>query len=306
MTPAGAPRADRASTYVISITPFADNGSLDEAGLRAHLRRIANAGIGVYLGGGGSGEGYTLSSDEARRVLEIGVEELRGKVAVRSMGAEPRTAAEMVEYVRLAESAGVDATQIYSLDQGHGHRPTRKEIQTYFDDVLSSTTLPTVVSTHQSVGYKIPLDLLAGLASRPNVIGINCTHADLRYLADVVDIAGDQVDVHVGGPQLALTGWSLGATGYLSSEANLAPELCASLVTAYRSGDAALTAIFGTLLRLSTALYGAGGIRATKGVLNRLGLPGGSPRKPQLPVDEATVDTLLQLIRELDVAPAAT
>jgi len=39
-------------------------------------------------------------------------------------------------------------------------------------------------------------------------------------------------------------------------------------------------------------------------VLNRLGLPAGPPRKPQLPVEEAAVDRLLQLIRELDVDPA--
>ena len=50
---------------------------------------MAAAGIGVYLGGGGSGEGYVLSADEARRLLQIGVEELKGKVPVRAMGVDP-------------------------------------------------------------------------------------------------------------------------------------------------------------------------------------------------------------------------
>lgn len=307
MNPAGALRAERASTYVISLTPFAADGSLDEAGLRSHLRRMANAGVGVYLGGGGSGEGYTLSGDEARRVLEIGVQELRGQVPVRSMGTEPRTAGEMVQYVRVAERAGVDATQIYSLDQGHGHRPTQKEIRAYFDEVLSATALPVVISTHQSVGYKVPVDTLADFVDRySHVIGINCTHADLGYLAAIVDVLGGQVDIHVGGPHQALTAWSLGATGYLSSEANLAPEVCAAVVAAYRAGDAAaLTASFGVLLRLSAGFYGAGGIRATKGVLHRLGLPGGIPRKPQLPIDDEAIDKLLELMRQLAVSPVA-
>ena len=47
------------------------------------------------------------------------------------------------------------------------------------------------------------------------------------------------------------------------------------------------------------ALYGHGGIRATKAVLNRLGLPGGYPRKPQLPVADATVDELMTVIGDL-------
>ena len=63
-----------ASTFVISLTPYTKDGALDERGLRGHLRRLAAAGIGVYLGGSGSGEGYTLTEAERDRVFEIGCE----------------------------------------------------------------------------------------------------------------------------------------------------------------------------------------------------------------------------------------
>ena len=49
------------------------------------------------------------------------------------------------------------------------------------------------------------------------------------------------------------------------------------------------------------ALYSRGGIRATKAVLNRLGLAGGDPRKPQLPVADETVDELITLIEALRI-----
>jgi 4-hydroxy-tetrahydrodipicolinate synthase len=296
---------ERASAFVISITPFGPDGAFDEDAVRRHLRRMGAGGVGVYLGGGGSGEGYVLSRDEARRLLQIGIEELRGVVPVRAMGCEPRTAAEMLDYVRLAAEAGVDASQIYSLDQGHGHRPTRAEIQAYFEEILSGSDLPAVISTHQSVGYKVPVEMLAGFVERyPHVIGINCTHQDLGYLAEVIDAVGQRVDVHVGGPQQALIAWSLGATGYLCSEANLAPELATGVVEAYRRADAAaLSQSFGTLLRLSLALYGAGGIRATKALLDRFGLAAGPPRRPQLPVSPAVVDELAALVDELGLTP---
>ena len=305
MPPSGALDASRASTFVISITPFTSTGGFDEPGIRRHLRRMAAAGIGVYLGGGGSGEGYVLSSEEARRLLEIGVEELKGKVPVRAMGCEPRTAAEMIEYVAVAQQAGVEASQIYSLDPGHGHRPNRQEMQAYFEDILSSIELPAILSTHQSVGYRVPVDMLVGFAGRyEHLIGINCTHQDTTYLAEIVDALGDRLDIHVGGPQQALVAWSLGATGYLSSEANFSPELCMDVVRAYRDGDAAaLSSSYGKLLRLFAAMYGAGGIRATKGVLDKLGLAGGSPRKPQLPISPDVVDRLIAFTRELGVVP---
>jgi dihydrodipicolinate synthase/N-acetylneuraminate lyase len=59
--------------------------------------------------------------------------------------------------------------------------------------------------------------------------------------------------------------------------------------------------LYGSLLRLSATLYAAGGIRATKAVLNALGLPGGYPRLPQLPVPESMVPPLLEAIEQLGI-----
>jgi 4-hydroxy-tetrahydrodipicolinate synthase len=296
-------RQEVPSCFVISITPFSSDGAFDEDGIRTHLRRMADSGIGVYLGGGGSGEGYVLTRDETRRLLEIGAEELRGRVPVRAMGVEPRRAEEMVALVELAEETGMEAAQVYSLDQGHGHRPSEEEIFRYFDDILSSVRLPVVLSTHQSVGYQLPVPMVKDFVARyPTVIGINCTHQDVRYLAAIIDAVGDRVTVHVGGPQQALTAWSLGATGYLCSEGNLAPHLCVEVVEAYKRGDAhAMIEAFGKVLRLSGELYGAGGIRATKAVLSAYGLPAGVPRRPQLPVADAERTRVVGLVEELGI-----
>lgn len=300
---AGSVDPTRASTFVISITPFTEDGALDEAALRGHLRRMAAAGIGVYLGGGGSGEGYVLSDDETRRLLRIGVEELKGKAPVRAMGVEPRSSGQMIDYFDMVGGTGVEAAQIYSLDQGHGHRPTQAEIHRYFDDVLRATSLPAVLSTHQSVGYQVPVPMLVELADRyEDLIGINVSHQDLGYLTAIVDALGTRLEIHVGGPHLALTALSLGATGYLSSEGNLAPRLCVGVIRAYREDRARqMGDLYGSLLRLSATLYAAGGIRATKAVLNALGLPGGYPRLPQLPVPESMVPPLLEAIEQLGI-----
>jgi len=293
------------STYVISITPFSADGRLDEQGFRAHLRRLAAAGIGVYVGGGGSGEAYTLDAAETRRVLEIAVEELKGRVPVRSMGTEPRTARQLVDYIRLAASIGVDATQVYSLDVGHGHQPTMAEIETYFTDILepvSALGVPAILSTHQSVGYRIPVDMIARLVERFGLAGVNCSHGDPGYLVGLIDAVGDRAEIHVGGPIQGLTALALGAEGFLTSEGNLAPRLCVSVVDLFEKGDLPGTFdAFAKVVRLFDLLYGNGGIRATKAVLNHYGLAGGYPRKPQLPVTDEVVASIARAVDALGI-----
>jgi len=292
-----------ASTFVISITPFTEDGGFDEAAFRAHLRRMAAGGVGVYVGGGGSGEGYTLDEGETRQVVEIAVEELRGKVPVRAMGVEPRLAGDMIRYIRMADSLGVDACQVYSLDQGHGHRPNEAEVETYFTDILSAVGSPCVISTHQSVGYQVRVPLLKKLVEQfDHVIGINSSHQDHGYLGRIIEAVGDRVTVHVGGPAQGLLNLSLGGQGFLTSEANLAPALCASVTSAYSAGDiSTMMNAFGKVVRLSDVLYRNGGIRVTKAVLNHLGLPGGYPRKPQLPVSGEVLATVAASVGKLEI-----
>jgi len=294
------------TVFVISITTFTADGGLDEAALRAHLRRMADGGVGVYVAGSGSGEGYSLSAAERDRVFEITAEELSGRTPARAMGVEPRSAAEMLALAAAAKAAGLDAVQVYSLDLGHGHLPSPGEVERYLRTVLDGADVPLVVSTHQSAGYRIDPVLLAALvADYPHLVGVNGTHADLAYLIAVIDAASGR-DVHVGGPAQALTAMALGATGYLTSEANLSPALCRQVVDAFDDGDLRRAAAsYAKVVRLSNLLYGRGGIRATKAVLNVLGLPGGFPRLPQLPVPPSDATALVAQITALGALDAA-
>jgi 4-hydroxy-tetrahydrodipicolinate synthase len=295
--------ARQPSVHVISLTPFDEAERFDEGALRAHLQRMRAAGIGVYVGGAGSGEAYTLSRAEMRRVLEIAVEELKGSVSVRAMGVEPRTAAEMIEFGALCADVGVEAMQVYSLDIGHVGRPSSDEIERYLDDVLSSITVPAVISTHFSVGYFVPVAVLERVCRRyEHVIGINCTNPDINYLTQITDVIDERIELHTGLMTQALNALAVGASGYLTTEANVAPRLCVEVIDRYRAGDlAGLMHAYGRLLRLSDRLLGDGGsIRATKLALSLLGFPGGIPRRPRLPMtDEANVTRLRQMIDDL-------
>jgi 4-hydroxy-tetrahydrodipicolinate synthase len=286
------------STHVISLTPFDEHDRFDADAFRRHLRRLRDAGIGVYVGGGGSGEGYTLTRDEVRDILHIAAEELNGHVPVRAMGVEPRSAKEMLDLGAMVADAGIEAMQVYSLDAGHGRMPRPDELETYFCDILDDLPVKAVLSTHQSVGYWLQIDALKRIVDRyDNVIGINVTNPDVTYLIRVIDAVGDSIEVHVGGAMQGLTVLALGGNGFLTSEGNLAPRLTQSVIDHWIAGRYAESHdAFARVLRLYTSLSVVGGVSGTKAALNQLGLPGGYPRKPRLPVTpewEARIATIL-------------
>jgi 4-hydroxy-tetrahydrodipicolinate synthase len=305
--------APEPSTFCCSVTTFADDGALDEPALRVHLRRLADAGLGVYVAGSSPGEGYALSRDELRRCLEIAVDEIGGRVPVRAMGVEPRSAAQMVDFVRLAADSGVHAAQIYSLDLGHGGRPTPETLERYFRAAIEACRIPCVVSSHFFGGYVLDPELVARLAhDYEHLVGVNVTSPEIPYLVRVLDAVGGRAAVHVGGPMHALTALALGAQGFLSSEANYAPRTAERVIARWVAGDhAGAAAAWAVLVRLMTGMADVPGmsVRYVKAMMGALGLPGTGLRDPHLPLstaERARADARLAAlgIRELEAGPA--
>jgi 4-hydroxy-tetrahydrodipicolinate synthase len=296
------------STYVISMTPFDADDRFDEEAFRGHLRKLGDAGIGVYIGGAGSGEGYTIEPDEYRRLLEIGAEELNGKVPLRAMGVEPRSAKEMIRFSRIVKESGVQAMQLYSLDVGHGAHPNMKELRAYYSEVFDTVEVPMVLSTHYSVGYFIPIELIVEMLEQQpdNFLAVNCTTPDWSYLIRLIDAIDGRCELHVGGPMQALNAMALGATGYLSSEGNIAPKLCVEVCTKWDAGDLKGAAeAYAKLMRLFTAVMQFTHITGAKAVLNMLGVPGGYPRKPRLTLEEDQQHKLRAELMKLDIEELA-
>lgn len=288
------------SAFAISITPFTADGALDEDAFRAHLRRLAAAGIGVYVAGAGSGEGYTLSRDETARVLNIAVEELKGRVPVRAMGTEPRVAEEMIDFVHLAQEAGVDAVQIYSLDPGHTYRPTPAEIERYLSTVLEHVTIPAVLSTHMSVGYLVPHDVIRTLLDRfDHIMGMTVTTKYDTYFRELVAEQGSRIEIISANPMEALI---FGAAGYAASECNLAPKLFMKIGEAFAAGDlTGFVDAYARNARLAMLLHKYGYVTGVKGALMALGLPGGYPRLPRLPLPESSLPELRAELEKLGI-----
>jgi 4-hydroxy-tetrahydrodipicolinate synthase len=288
------------STFCCTITPFDADLRLDVDALRAIVERLAAAGVGAFVGTSSPGEGFSLSRDETEQLYGEAKDAMAGRQQVRAMGVEPHSADETYDLIRIAESVGLDAMQLYCLDLGHSNQPGDEELERFFRTNLERMTIPAVLSTHFMLGYMIPISLLETLLdSYPHIIGINCTTPNLAYLKHVLDLGAGRVDVHVGGPQHALTALALGAQGFLCTEAIIAPKLCGSLVDQWAAGE--YPAAFETYRRILSVSavnrWPNGSLRFTKAAMRALGLPGWHLRPPYLPLDD---DARHDIRRELD------
>jgi 4-hydroxy-tetrahydrodipicolinate synthase len=296
-----AERNDRPYRAVVcTVTPFDEAGRLDEAGIEQLMDRIAGAGVGVAIGTASPGEGFSLSLDETARFYEITKRVVAGRVPICAMGVEPRTAEQLRPIIRLAEEAGLDLMQLYTIDPGHAMRLTDGELERFFCSLLDDMSIDAAISTHAYNGL-VPLSVLARLVDRyPNISTIHCT-SEVNYLTQVLAIVDGRCEVLVGGPMQALSALALGGQGFLCSEGNLAPLLCGQIQRAVRAGDLeGAGPLYRQLIAVFTLNGWPGGtVRFLKTAMRILGLSGGNPRPPFELLGEEAAAALAGTMKEL-------
>ena len=296
------------SAFVMSITPFDARGALDEPAYRAHLRRLRDAGVRVYIGSSASGEGFSLTHDELDRMLAIAIEELKGKVNVRAMGVEVRHAGEMIDFLKLTGRHALDAVHVFGPEMGHAAKPKPAELERYYSSVIETTSQPVVLSSYHTLGFNVPVALLERLLDRfPQIIGFFYGGSDIRYLSELIERLAGRIEVHCAGPSNALTTLSLGGHGFMGHEGNLAPSIASNVISAFDSGDQErLQKAYALLLAVYRIHHKHGGpVRAMKPLLNALGLPGGTVRLPRMAINDEELAGVLDATRKLNIAELA-
>ncbi|MEI4488613.1 dihydrodipicolinate synthase family protein [Frigidibacter sp. MR17.14] len=294
------------SVVVISIIPFDAQGQVDEAAYRRHLRRLVKARCSVYVAGSSSSEAFTLTPEDLDLVLQISREELDGKTTYRAMGFEPRQASELVTFMKHVERARIGTAQIFSLDIGHGTRPSEAEMELYYRTIIDQTPLKIHLSCHpRSIGFALPIPMIERLCDRyAQITGIAYGGLDMSYLAELIARLGDRLEIHNAGPAIAVNTLALGGNGFMGTEGNVAPELVRSVIDAWQAKDyEGLRLSYGKLMRLAEILQRNGGkaVRSVKPILNAMDLDGGHLRPPRLPISDEDVQKRLTEIHALEI-----
>jgi 4-hydroxy-tetrahydrodipicolinate synthase len=290
--------------FCMVVTPMQPDGTIDADGFRRHVARMADAGIGIYIGSGGSGEGHALTLDELSSIYAIGVTACRGRVPVYCNPPEARSAKEMLAKANRGIEAGVEAVQLYQLDAGHGRMPVLAEQERYFRDLLEAIGHPVALSIHSAVGYLAPADLVVSLCrDYEQVKLINLHGPGMDYFVRLKDALGEDVKIYLG-INTVLAGLPMGAWGAQLTEPNQVPNLSRLVVDRWAAGDVAgAAAAYADVLRVTDVI--SMGRRESadgpKAAMQALGYDVGPPRPPRVPVSDATVAAMRAAFERLGI-----
>jgi 4-hydroxy-tetrahydrodipicolinate synthase len=216
------------------VTPFRKDQSLDEETLRKLVRRQIQAGINFLVPCGTTGESPTLAHAEHLRVVEITLEEAKGKVPVLA-GAGGYNTAEVIELAKELSRMGADG--ILSVTPYY-NKPTQEGLVQHFKAIAKAVPLPIVVYNIQGrTAVNVEPATLKRLAEIDNIVGVKEASGNIGQMATVLHLLPEPFTVLSGDDATVIPLIALGGRGVISVVANEIPAEFIKLTKLALAGD---------------------------------------------------------------------
>jgi 4-hydroxy-tetrahydrodipicolinate synthase len=216
------------------VTPFRRDQSLDEETLRRLVRRQIDAGINFLVPCGTTGESPTLTRAEHLRVVEITLEEARGKIPVLA-GAGGYNTHEVIELAKEIERLGAEG--ILSVTPYY-NKPTQEGLYLHYQLIASAIRLPIVVYSVQGrTGVNVEPATLARLAQIDNIVGVKEASGNIGQMANVLHEVPSHFTVLSGDDAVTIPLMALGGRGVISVVSNEIPGEMTQLAQCCLRGD---------------------------------------------------------------------
>lgn len=279
-----------------AITPFTADGALDEVALRRVVDRSVRQGAHGICVNGSTGEWFSQTLEERRKVAEVAVATVAGRVptVIGVTCVRSDDAATLVEH-----AASIGATSVMAAPPPLA-RPTAEELETYYREVFAAAPIPAwLYNFPQDNGHHISLPEIVRLAEIPTVVAVKQSVPSMWEFIETIDAVGGTLRVF--GNMLNRVGFALihggfGGDGHFGSGMLLGADMPGFFEATWQGDAVRAHAIARRFEKLMAGLAGEradgynwafGGMQATlKAAMNVLGESGGFPRKPKLPVDD--------------------
>src|SRR5688572_10378345 len=216
------------------VTPFTTSGALDEAGVRRLARRQIDEGVHFLVPCGTTGESPTLSQEERTRIVEIAVDEARGRVPVLA-GAGGYDTSEVIHAARQMQRAG--ANGLLSVTPYY-NKPTPDGLLQHYKAIAESTSLPIIVyNVPGRTGCNVDPATLVKLATIPNVIGVKEASGNIQQICEICRAVPPDFIVLSGDDAITLPLMAVGGRGVVSVASNQVPRQMSQMVEAAERGD---------------------------------------------------------------------
>ena len=217
------------------ITPVTADGTFKEAEYRRLLNYFIDHGVHGVFPFGTTGEFYAFDNGFFRHVLEVTMDEVKGRMDVYA-GANHITPKGAIELAKIAEEVKVDALSVLTpmfVSQ------TQQEVYEYYKEIAAETSLPIIIYNNRpKTNVTVEPATVAKLAEIDNIIGVKDSTGDFTNTEEYLRLTrGTGFHVMLGRDTLILAGLHYGASGAIASCANVAPRVAADIYEKFMAGD---------------------------------------------------------------------
>jgi len=277
------------------VTPFVgDVPDLDA--LTYDLTQLRKTNLKGFFALGSNGEYKSLSDEEQLLVLEVFAQEKGNKVVMVGAGCE--STKETIEKAHVIAQMGFDYVSVltphyFAKQMDH---PT---LLRYYERIAESISVPVLLynAPQFAGGVMIPPKTVVELSKHPNIAGIKDSSAagPARFIAEIDP--DEDFSVLAGSMSFLYSSLHIGAAGGVISLANVLPEACAEVYELYTQGQyERARELSAGLVRLNQSISGTWGVAGVKAAMDLVGLRGGRPREPLMPVPDEAVGHIRQAL----------
>lgn len=217
--------------YTAIVTPF-NQGKIDEAAFLKLIERQIQAGVNGIVPCGTTGESPTLSHEEHKRVIELTIRQVAGRVKVIA-GAGSNSTSEAIDLTRFAKQAGADAALVITP---YYNKPTQRGLYLHFEAIAQEVDIPIILyNVPGRTAVNIEIDTLTALAELPGIVGIKEASGSVERVTRILDKTN--LCVLSGDDGLAFPMMAVGAKGVISVTSNVVPGLMSEMIKAALKGD---------------------------------------------------------------------
>jgi len=280
------------------VTPFTDDGkTVDEERLRGLVSQCIKLGVHGVVPCGTTGEFVNMTMEEKKRVIDIVIDEVDGKVPVVA-GTGASGTDQALEMTRYAKDAGADAALIVTPFY---LKPTNRGIYEHYFTIAGEVDLPIILyNIPQCTGVQLSWQMVEDLAQIPNIVGLKDSSGQLGYILAVLEKVRDKINVMCGHDEVVLAALAAGCSGAILASANVIPDVWVQIYNHVKKGELQKARELQYKIQKIARIIAGSGAVGTKAALNMMKVKAGPVRKPLSVGGELTYEAKEELRIELE------
>jgi 4-hydroxy-tetrahydrodipicolinate synthase len=281
--------------YVAIVTPFDDNGAVNEKALRSNIEFLIGKGVAGIVPCGTTGESATLSWEEHNHVVDVALEQAKGRIQVIA-GAGSNNTSESLNAAAHAREKGANAILCITP---YYNRPTQEGLYRHFKTIATKVDIPIVVYNVPSrTGVNLLPETVERLCECANIVAVKEASGNVLQISEIHRRCGDRLTILSGDDPLTLPILACGGQGVISVVGNFAPEKLIAMINAFFANDAKTAlSLHEKLMPLSQAMFIETNPIPVKTAMNLLGMNAGPLRLPLVPMEGSNKERLIAVLR---------